>query len=293
MPTTVIGGFSALLADLALTERQKAMAEGRVNHLVEYFRDKDIVCVDLPFKIGSFERGTVIRWSRDIDVMVALSSATYWDRYGSDSAKMLYWIRDRMNKEYDYTVVSTKQVAVRMFLGDGLQVDLVPTFMRSGGGYRMPDGKGGWMATNPPFHATEMTGANVDLDFKLKPLVRVMKAWNHANYQHLRSFHLEMMLWEIWKTHTEIASLPEAVSRSLNSLATIWLQYSMWDPWDGGGPKQIDAYLSDAERGVIQRLAAADHTRAMDAIAYDGAGKVADAFAKWDTVFNGKFPSYG
>jgi tRNA nucleotidyltransferase (CCA-adding enzyme) len=101
MATSVSGGFNALLADLDLTDPQKATAEDRVNHLVSYFRDKDVVCANLPFKIGSYERGTVIRWNRDIDVMVALDYATYKARYDDDSAAMLRWIRDRMDAEYN------------------------------------------------------------------------------------------------------------------------------------------------------------------------------------------------
>lgn len=293
MATTVIGGFNALVADLALTDPQKAIAEGRVNHLVSYFRDRDIVCAELPFKIGSYERGTVIRWNRDIDVMVALHFPTYRDRYDGDSAAMLRWIRDRMDTAYSNTVVSRQQVAVRMFLGDGLQVDLVPTFPRTGGGYFMPNGRGGWLATNPPYHASIMTAANVDLDFKLKPLVRVMKAWNDANTRHLRSFHLEMMAWEMWHDKVRIPPLPEAVSWTLNLLGTIWLDYPMWDQWKDAGSSQLDAYLSDEERGIVSRLAVGDRQRAEDAIALDRAGKVADAFAKWNTVFNGRFPSFG
>lgn len=72
MPYTVGGGFKALLEDLELTPSQKATADGRVNHLVTYFTNADIVCSELPFKTGSYDRGTVIRWKRDIDVMVAL-----------------------------------------------------------------------------------------------------------------------------------------------------------------------------------------------------------------------------
>jgi hypothetical protein len=106
MATTVIGGFNALLSDLDLTPRQKEIAEGRVNRLGTYFIN-NIACARYPFKIGSYDRGTVIRWRRDIDVMVALAHDPYWSRYGDDSGAMLRWLRDRLNTEYGDTTVST------------------------------------------------------------------------------------------------------------------------------------------------------------------------------------------
>ena len=291
MPHTVAGGFSALLEDLGLTPRQEEVAEGRVGHLESYF-DKYIVCAKLPFKIGSYERGTVIRWRRDIDVMVALHYPTYKDRYDDDSAAMLRWLRERLNIEYGDTIVTRQQVAIRMALGDGLQVDLVPTFPRSGGGFLMPDGSGGWRATNPPHHATEMSRANVALDLKLKPLVRVMKAWNEANSHHLQSFHLEMMVWEMWHNDKALPALPQAVSDTLRKGVT-WMKYPMNDPWTDAGTRAIDTYLSADERGVVTRLFEADHSRAEQALAFDRAGQTAKAFERWGVVFTGRFPSYG
>lgn len=291
MAYTVGGGFSALLEGLNLTTTQKATAEGRLSHLVTYFTN-NITCAELPFKIGSYERGTIIRWRRDIDVMVALHYATYKARYDDDSAGMLRWLRDRLNTEYGDTNVSTKQVAIRMALGGDLQVDLVPTFPRSGGGYLMPDGFGGWRSTNPPFHAAAMSRANADLDLELKPLVRVMKAWNDSNSHHLQSFNLEMMVWEMWHNEKALPALPQAVSDTLRKGVT-WMKYPMSDPWPDAPNRAIDTYLSSDERGVVERLFEADHKRAEEALAHDRAGRTKEAFDRWGTVFVGRFPSYG
>jgi SMODS domain-containing protein len=224
--------------------------------------------------------------------MVALDYPTYKDRYDDDSAAMLRWLRDRLDAEYSNTAVSTKQVAIRMALGDGLQVDLVPTFPRKGGGYLMPNGSGGWRSTNPPFHAAAMSRANADLNLKLKPLVRVMKAWNDANGHHLQSFHVEMMVWEMWHNDKVLPALPQAVSDTLRKGVT-WMKYPMNDPWTDAGTRAIDAYLSTEERGVVSRLFDADHGRAEQAIAYDLAGKTEEAFERWGVVFVSRFPGYG
>lgn len=290
MPYTVPAGFDALLEDLTLTPSQKALASGRFTHVFDYFVASDIVCAEYPFKIGSYERSTVIRWRRDVDVMVALDYPTYKARYDNDPGAMLRWLRERLNKEYGSTTVTRSGVAIRMLLGEGMQVDLVPTFPRKGGGYLMPNGKDGWQSTNPPYHASKMTDANVALGSKLKPLVRVMKAWNEANSHHLQSFHLEMMVWEMYKNAKALPVLPQATADTLRKLDT-WLGYSMSDPWSGA-TKAIDTYLSSDERTLVRRLAEADRKRADDALAYQAAGKNKEAYERWGVVFGRKFPAY-
>jgi hypothetical protein len=291
MATTVTTAFDALLADLVLTPNQKAIAEGRFSHLETYFA-RNIPLDGGPWKIGSYDRGTLIRWRRDLDVLVALAVDPYWARYEHDSAAMLTWMRNRLNDEYGSTQISIRQVAVRMFLGEGFQVDLVPAFYRKGGGFLMPDGRGSWKATNPPYHARIMTDANIALGTRLKPLVRVMKAWNDANAHHLQSFHLEMMVWEMWHNDKVLPVLPQAVADTLRN-GDIWMKHPMSDPWLDAGIKPLDAYLSDAERGVITRMFESDQKSAEAAIAYVNAGQTANAFERWAIVFNHKFPAYG
>jgi hypothetical protein len=291
MPYTVPVAFDALLDNLALTSNQEALATARFSHVLTYFTDGDIDCSEYPFKIGSYERGTVIRWRRDVDIMVAIRYANYKARYDEDPDGMLRWLRDRLNKEYGSTTVTRSGVAIRMLLGEGMQVDLVPTFSRTGGGYFMPSGRGGWQATNPPYHAKKMTDTNVALDSKLKPLVRVMKAWNEANNHHLESFHLEMMVWKMWNDAASLPALPQAVADTLRKLVT-WIRYSMRDPWSGAG-KALDTYLSADKRALVGRLAEADHKHAEEALAYAAAGNNKEAYERWGVVFNGKFPAYG
>jgi len=86
MPYTVGGGFSALLADLDLTPRQKEIAEGRVSHLETYF-DKYIVCSKLPFKIGSYERGSFE------NVRALVAAIERFTRQWNDGASPFRWVK--------------------------------------------------------------------------------------------------------------------------------------------------------------------------------------------------------
>jgi hypothetical protein len=289
MPTTVLSAFDGLLASLRLTENEQAIAAGRVRNVQKIFADR-YVCARLPWTIGSYGRETIIRWHRDIDVMVALSDV-YWPTSRSDSRAFLYAIRAVLNKEYGQTEVSSKQVAVRMLLSGGLQVDLVPTFVCDKGGFYMPDGKKGWQLTNPPHHDRLMTDANVRLGSKLKPLVRLMKAWNHANGRHLHSFHLEMIVERMWQDAAALPLMPTAVAKTLGAAGS-WLQSSFADPWKASG-QMLDSYLSADERALAMRLLNEDADRAKTALKSAENGETVKAFERWNIVFNKQFPAYG
>lgn len=90
MATTVNAAFEELLGRLRLTDRQKEVARGRVNHLRGFF-DNNYEVAKSAWAIGSYGRETIIRPERDIDVMVALSVSAYWSTYQSDSGKFLRW----------------------------------------------------------------------------------------------------------------------------------------------------------------------------------------------------------
>ncbi len=289
MATTVTKAFDELLANLRLTEYEESMAAGRVRN-VQKILTESYTCAQNPWAIGSYGRQTLVRWKRDIDMMVAFGDV-YWPTYQYDSRSFLYAVRNVLNKAYGNTDVSSKQVAVRMLLTGGLQVDLVPTFVCASGGFYMPDGRKGWKKTNPPYHDTLMTDANVRLGSKLKPVVRLMKAWNHVNGRHLHSFHLEMVVERMWRNATALPATPAALCESLRA-ASSWVASSLADPWTGSS-EMLDAYLNADERALTVRLLKEDAARAKDALKLAEDGEMVKAFERWNVVFNKQFPAYG
>lgn len=304
MPTTVAAAFNQLLADLRLTKRQRSLAAGRVAHLRDFFKDYPVTRA--PWAIGSYGRGTIVRWERDIDIMVALDAATYWPRYRQDSRRFLHTIRDTLDKAYPRTTVSSRQIAVQMLLGADLQVDLVPAlavadvpvpwlFRPLGApkdrGLYIPDGHGGWQKTNPPFHDNLVRTADQRLGGTLKPLIRVMKAWNLAHYHRLHSFHLEMLVAHAWSREKALPPLAEAVAETLRR-ATRLVEGRFRDPW-ADADTRLDDYLDGATRARAARSLRDDAARAREALAHVAAGRVPEAFARWAVVFGHEFPAFG
>jgi hypothetical protein len=289
MPTTVTAAFDELLGRLRLTDRQKEVARGRVNHLREFF-DNNYDVAKSAWPIGSYGRETIIRPERDIDVMVALNVSAYWSTYESDSAKFLRWIHDGLNREYSDTRVSTRQIAVVIELGEDLQVDLVAGFHRKGGGFLIPNGSGGWMSTNPPFHDELMEKANLRLDSSLKPVVRLMKEWNRQNLGYLQSFHMEMVVERVWRSASGRLTLAHAVAETLRC-APGWLRKRFADPWM---PTQyIDDYLDLTRREAAAKMLEQDAANSKRAREAEARGDHRTAIAEWSKVFPKEFPAYG
>jgi hypothetical protein len=285
MSTTVIGGFGELLDRLRLTSAQDDEAKTKRDGLIRFF-DSHLDMHQEAFSIGSFRRFTLIRPERDVDLLAPVSS-THWDRYKNDSRAFLYWIREKLKGSYSTTRVSTRGLSIKLAFNI-IEADVVPCFGRKGEGYWMPDGSKGWMATNPPFHIDKMAASNVLHDQKLKPIVKLMKAWNTDNTHHLQSFHVELMTERIWSGRA-IPSHPSAIASTLGSMSKLVLQ-TFTDPWGPGQP--IDGYLSTSEREVAQRLLVADATRAAKAEASRLAGREFEAYGLWRIIYS-SFPGWG
>lgn len=305
MPTTVNAAFTELQSRLALTPRQREVSAARLASLRAYFSANCKVS-RTPWAIGSYGRDTIIRPERDIDIMVALNARAHWDQYHRDSRLFLRWLRDGLNREYANTQVGVRQIAIHLALGEGLEVDLVPAydavevdnqfiltrrfFAKPGDrGFVIPDGRGRWQKTNPPFHDKLMAGANRRLGSNLKPLVRLMKAWNvTSNHHRLRSFHLELVCERVWRKAASVPALPRAVAATLGAAGSL-VRGRFRDPWSNSG-QDIAAYLSaDARAATIKRMAA-DTARAREALA---AANPSAAFERWDIVFGHQFPAFG
>src|SRR6266436_3626524 len=66
-----------------------------------------------------------------------------------------------------------------------------------------------WIATDPTQHVTIWNNANVAHEFKLVPVIRMIRQWNRSHSALLRSFHLETLTLQILN-NVKISDLPSA-----------------------------------------------------------------------------------
>jgi len=289
MATSVSGGFVELLTRLRLTGTQSETAAARVTGIKDFLKSA-FTMGEAPFTIGSYRRGTLIRPERDLDILAPFSYRYYKNRYDNNSRALLYLLRDRLNDGYAATTVSSRQVAVVLDF-TVIRADVVPAFSRQGGGYLIPDGKKGWTSTNPPYHTNLIAERNLALENHLTSLIRIMKFWNVQNGDHLFSFHVELMVWRMWRGATRLPSnYATRVAATLQTMPN-WVRSEFPDPWVSGG--QIDSYLRPDERARAVRMLAEDTKTATKALTYQEQGSTAKAFQSWDSVFRNGFPAYG
>jgi hypothetical protein len=285
MPRAVLAAFDQLFMDLALTEDQVKVAAARHTALRDFLKGRFTLAKD-PWLTGSYSRSTIVRQERDIDVMAAFSVDQYWKNYEKNSNAFVYIVREALNKQYGKSDVSTSGAAVLMQMTT-FNVDVVPSFMRTGDGFLISNGDHGWKATNPPYHAELMANRN-KADARLKPLVKLLKYWNIVNDAKLESFHIEMAVEKMWRNLT-LGQYPAAVAATLKVLPS-YIE-SMNDPWEPGG--RIDLYLASADREKAKQMATSDAASAAKAEVLRAAGDERAAFEQWQVVFRKSFPAYG
>lgn len=290
MPKTTADAFNEFKEKLKLTSAQADLVKSRRDNAIGYVKDAFGSSSDLPFAwgklIGSAGRQTIIRPLEDLDVMVKFTNKDdIFETYRYDSKRFLYRVRDALN-EFSVKVVGARGQAVRLFYKSPPHVDIAPVFGWSSGGYALPDGKGGWLTTDPDFHDTYFAQRNRELGYHFKPRVRMLKRWNNEHSKYFKSFHLETVVSNAFSTMGND-------SRDACEKFFSWAQtrLSIADP--AGHDPDLSGYLTwNARQQLINNLEAA-RQRANKANAAEIAGDHQEAIRLWRIIFGSEFPAYG
>jgi len=151
------------------------------------------------FIFGSYDRNTILPRSidnnSDIDLMVVFNTTAYertpetyrnWlklfadkyykDRYGSEVVKSFPTVTIRLGKiNYDLAPAKEELVLGKQRL-------------------YIPNKGGGWQTTDPNDVKTKLTEANTKYNSIVRPIIRLMKAWNCTKGYPYDSYELELFL---------------------------------------------------------------------------------------------------
>ncbi len=243
------------------------------------------------FRTGSFGNGTSIRDYSDVDYFACIPT----ENLKQNSFSTLQEVRKALIDRFQDTDISIRTPAVRVCFGTDASepTEIVPAdfIKRDEDGnhiYEIPDSDGGWMRSSPDAHNNYAYEVNKRLDGKVKPLVRLLKAWKYYHGVPIRSFYLEMRV-------AKYASRQDFIDYSWD-LRNIFK--SLWDNQLAAlkDPKGISGHISpcssEAQRSdALSKLKTA-LGRAEKALQAERAGKISDAFYWWTLLFAGEFPSY-
>jgi hypothetical protein len=191
-------------------------------------------------------------------------------------------------------------VTVRMTHGetqdaDGLGYDVVPCFSLKPDDpnelefYLMPDGRGGWMKTNPKLD-TDISDILQNFNRKFyRKVVKLIKYWNQVQLDAaFSSYYLEFAICRLFlarkSSNQLIASVSEGLALGFESLLTAYKSGDQTS-WIVGAPPIQSPGLTDIQLGILDLV----QSRAELAWNYEQANREADALRHWNMVFGQAF----
>lgn len=202
------------ISNLELTEKESDDASRQHTNLRDGLTQKLDLNPDYnTFLTGSYARKTAIRPLKDIDVFCVLQRTDKRNEATLTPTLALSAIKETLEELYPGKVAAPQRRSVNIeFTGTGIAYDVVPAFIdevamnNDEEVFFIPDvDQSKWIRSNPRVHKQKSTDANEQAGKDLKPLTKAIKHWNRrqAENAQLRSFHLEVMAWEVMKQKPE------------------------------------------------------------------------------------------
>lgn len=241
-------------------------------------------------RIGSFGNGTSVSGYSDIDYLASIPAV----QLTQSSTYSLAKIRDALDARFPRTGVhvSTPAVVVPFGTYRSESTEVVPAdYVGEANGYKVyeiADGNGGWMRISPDSHNDYVARVDQRLSGRVKPLIRLIKAWKFYRKVPISSFYLEM----------RVAKYAEGESAIIYDIDVSAVLKSLWDHQlaklqdPTGFSGYIPACKTDAQReDALSKLNTAV-VRAQKARRACINGDTSDAFSWWRLVYDDAFPTY-
>ena len=243
------------------------------------------------FRSGSFGNGTNVRNCSDIDYFASLPD----ESLSTNSSATLGEVASALRARFSTTPgirVDSPAVVVPFGTAASEAHEIIPADLLDLGEprtYCIPDGSGGWMRSSPQAQNEYVSKIDDRTHGKTKPLVRFVKAWKYYNNVPVSSFYLEL----VTAKHAAEAALPIIYSWDLRDVFAKLLASGLTavDDPAGASGKVSACRTSTQKEEALSKVGTASARSAL-AKEREDAGKIGEAFAFWDRLFDGRFPSY-
>lgn len=233
--------------------------------------------------VGSVMRKTDLRDLSDVDVMVEFFPGAF-DITEVDSREMIGEVKSALQDVPGVQSVRDKGEVVGVEYPDGSQIEIQPVIPATPTGYALPDGAGGWIATDPfcqeKFLNTQAKVSPVDL----RSLIRGLKYWNFHQGKLLSSYHIEVIASRLAGNFSRTFA-----SANLEFFRLAQGNLNQSDPADHR--KVLGQSIPELQlRTIIQVLAEAEE-QSRSAVHAEKSGSAELAIAKWHALFGHPFPT--
>ena len=193
MPRTVEAGFRAFLRKLTPSSGESSAAK-RHRASIKECLERNFNMLSF-FQSGSFGNGTSISGYSDVDYFARIPSNNLIE----DSNTSLRKVRDALDTQFSNTDVRVSCPAVKVPFGtlgkESIEVVPADYIKKSPEGhhiYEIPNCEGGWMRSSPEAHTAYVRDVDTKLRYKVRPLIRFIKAWKYFRNVPISSFYLEL-----------------------------------------------------------------------------------------------------
>lgn len=287
MATTIAGAFQEFKANLEISSLQEGTTSTRQQNVRDAVAN-DFAVLDT-FLTGSYRRNTMIAplKSADIDVFAVLDPKYFATQ---NQHALLSSVMTTLKKRYPSTPrIKPDGQAVTITFTD-FEVDVVPGFYRTGGGFLIPDANlRRWISTDPKKHVELWSQSNKVHNGALVPLIKMIKCWNRANGNLFRSFHLEVLVRHVLQDVTIIDYSSGARFVFDRMRGKVWRKV----PDPAGYSDDVASYLTKWQADRMIAALESAYGKAVSAEAHAGYGYVASAINGWRDIFGDYFPAYG
>jgi predicted nucleotidyltransferase len=176
---------------------EKCSIDTSVNYLTSNLKSYFGNQITQTILFGSYTRGTIIPrkydLNSDVDIMVVFNTQQY-------SEKRPNTYRDNLKKFVDSKYprsISTKDLPSVMLTLSKIKFDLVPAIITStwlSETIYIPKDQTEWQSTDPKGFNKELSDANQKYSNIVKPIIRLLKYWNHRNNYPYDSYELEQII---------------------------------------------------------------------------------------------------
>lgn len=290
MGKTLEQGFDTFLGRLIPLTSEHNTATSHKNS-VKGCLEKNFDCYQL-FETGSFGNGTGVRHFSDTDYFAVCKT----EKLKQNSASTLRDVKEALKATFWRTQgIEVKTPAVRIPFGKYASEDLevtpcdrrglIDTPLGNKIIYDIPNYDGSWMQSSPQAHNAYVKQLDDKLSGRLKPLIRLVKAWKFYNNVPIRSFYLELRVTKYAEGESSI--LYDIDLRNIMKLLNDNQLASIRDPMGISG--LVSACSTDAKKRDALSKLSTGYTRSEKAY-QERNNDQDDCFYWWNMFYNDGFP---
>jgi hypothetical protein len=287
MTRTVDQGFSEFLETLVPRFSETDAAAANQAAIERCLTDAFNMSYLAPY--GSTGHGTNVEGFSAIDCFAVIRSSTL-DMSADASLDALH---GALSEKFPDAYVTEGRPFVAVPFGESPaeQHHVVPAYSIGKQGdydvFGIPGPADRWIEACPGGHSAWINEVHESTGRRLKPFVRLVKAWNYLDGQPVWSFYLELRVAEFLQG-TSSVNYPSDIMLFFKRVADM-----MMDPFEGaeGSNEPVYGSSADGRAHAINRLRAAKQV-SRQARECEAKGQIADAFHAWRKLYDWRFPTY-